>query len=140
MSESKEQNQPSEPPDNRGPDSTGGFREYRHMIISSLERLEEKIDKTQKEVQEVNVSQAKTSTTLSSIESEIKSVRSSVEEKHREVTSKVAAHDTRIGAIEGVLTQAKVYSGLGSRVFSYIATIVITILTAGIVVALGWKK
>lgn len=137
MAESKEQNEPS---DNAGPDSTGGFREYRHMIITSLDRLEEKIDKTQKEVQEVNVSQARTSTTLTSIESEIKSVRNSVEDKHREVTSKVAAHDTRIGAIEGVLTQAKVYSGLGSRVFSYIATIVIAILTAAGIAALSLKR
>ena len=137
MSESKEQREPS---DNAGPDSTGGFREYRHMIISSLERLEEKIDKTQKEVQEVNVSQAKTSTTLDSIETEVKNVRTSVEDKHREVTSKIAAHDTRIGAIEGVLTQAKVYSGLGSRVFSYIATIVIAILTAAGIAALSLKR
>jgi len=137
MSESKEQKEPS---DNTGPDGTGGFREYRHMIISSLERLEEKIGETQKDVQGVSLSQAKTSTTLTSIENEIKSVRNSVEEKHREVTSKVAAHDTRIGAIEGVLTQAKVYGGLGSRVFSYITTIVIAILTAAAIAALSLKR
>lgn len=122
------------------PDRSGGFNEYRAMIMSNLERQEKKLDAIQGEVQEVNISQARTTTVLASIEAKVQAISESVDKKNVELTTKLASHDTRIGALETTIGQAKIYGGLGSRVASYLATIIIAVLTAGIVAALGFKR